>query len=71
MILDKGRAESAYHLHLNYNRWKKAAPKINIGDYLKKFGGGGHERAGGASVKSQEKAASEIAEIIDYVLKNG
>jgi nanoRNase/pAp phosphatase (c-di-AMP/oligoRNAs hydrolase) len=46
-------------------------PKINIGEYLKKFGGGGHERAGGASVKSREKADLEIAEITDYILKNG
>lgn len=71
LVLDRSKSDTAYHLHLNYNRWKKAPPKINIGDYLKKFGGGGHERAGGASVKNREKAASEISEITDYVLKNG
>ncbi len=71
LVLDKSKSEAAYHLHLNYNRWKKTPPKINIGDYLNKFNGGGHERAGGASVKSREKAAAEIAEITDYVLKNG
>jgi len=53
---------------VGHNIFKREC-NVNAGELLKKYNGGGHFGAGGASLKS-ETAASQIADIIDILNRN-
>jgi hypothetical protein len=57
-----------YQLSVGQNPWRRNENKINIGNVMKRYGGGGHQGVGAAEFKSFsaiEKAAKEIVTYLD------
>jgi hypothetical protein len=56
-----------YHISAGVNPWRKKENKVNVGDILRKYGGGGHKDVGGLEVYSKEAAEGAIREIADHL----
>ncbi|MDO8495216.1 MAG: hypothetical protein Q7S32_01655 [bacterium] len=65
------KVEGGYHLHAGRNPWAKYNAQLNIGEMMKKYGGGGHLAVGGAEVVDLDQALKRIEEIVDYLNKHG
>lgn len=68
-IIQSTTNSSEVHFHIAYNIFN-TKPKIDIGNMLKKYGGGGHPSAGGITINNG-KAEKLIDEIIGIIKQNG
>lgn len=59
------------HLNVGFNPWRKKKNRINIGQLLKKYGGGGHKNVGGLEIKDHREAIKIVNQIINFLNKNG
>ena len=65
------RGTKDFHLHIGRNPWLKPASALNLGELMKKYGGGGHEGVGGAEAKTKEEALKIMEELIEYLNQRG
>lgn len=58
-----------YHLNAGVNPWRRKENGFNIGNILKKYGGGGHEGVGGVEFKTKNEAlrvAEDVIRILNH-----
>jgi oligoribonuclease NrnB/cAMP/cGMP phosphodiesterase (DHH superfamily) len=61
-----------YHVSAGDNPWNRVlGSDINIGEIMKKYGGGGHKGVGGLERKSKKEIMKIAEEIIEYLNKHG
>lgn len=64
------RASDYYHLGVGKNPWNKTG-RVNIGQLLTGYGGGGHRDVGGVERKSKEEIIKIADEITEYLNEHG
>jgi len=64
----KSKRNDLYYLGVGYNPWK-SANEINIGAYLKQFGGGGRKNVGAILTKDEVKFINLTSQITQYFSK--
>lgn len=63
--------DHGYHVHAGHNPWTKSHKELNLGELMKKYGGGGHLAVGGAEAAGLAEALKISKEIVEYVNQNG
>ena len=58
-----------FHVNVGANPWRRAENKKNIGELLRKYGGGGHKNVGGVEIKSRTATLRAIGEIVTFLNK--
>ena len=58
---------SLFHINAGANPWRRSGNKKNIGELLKKYGGGGHKDVGGVEITGRAAAERAIAEITKFL----
>jgi hypothetical protein len=58
---------SLYHINVSANPWRRKQNKKNIGDLMKRYGGGGHAGVGGTEIKTRKKTLEAIQEFITFL----
>ena len=60
---------SLFHINVGTNPWRRAENKKNIGELLKRYGGGGHKDVGGVEIETKKKTLKAVEEIVDFLNK--
>lgn len=56
-----------FHLNVGANPWRRRENKKNIGELLKKYGGGGHKDVGGVEITGRTAAGKAVQEIVAFL----
>ena len=67
--LHKGK--SVFHISLGVNPWRKKESKIDMGNILRRYGGGGHKNVGGLELPTRVDVEKAKTEILEYLAKHG
>ncbi|MFA5386401.1 MAG: hypothetical protein WC297_01945 [Candidatus Paceibacterota bacterium] len=67
IILHRERGGGKYAVTAGKNPWLKSINQAPIGEYLKKFNGGGHDKVGGAEFKTKNLALKASKEITQFL----
>ncbi len=60
-----------YHISVGRNPWLADSPKVNIGEFLAHYGGGGHQNVGGVETKTRTEMDTIINDVVQYLNQNG
>jgi hypothetical protein len=63
-ILKKG---GLFQISVGQNPWRRKESRVNIGDLMKKYGGGGHQGVGATETKTKKAAEKVAKEIVAYL----
>lgn len=58
-----------FHVNVSSNAWRRAENKKNIGELLKKYGGGGHKGVGGVEIQGRRETLAAAADFIAFLNK--
>jgi hypothetical protein len=60
---------SMFHVNVGSNPWRRSENKKNIGEFLKKYDGGGHKDVGGVDVNGKAKVLRIIEAVVKFLNK--
>jgi hypothetical protein len=58
-----------FHINTGTNPWRRTESKKNIGDLMKKYGGGGHKYVGGTEINGRPAALKAVDEMVVFLNK--
>lgn len=70
MIIDFDKDNKIFKLSVGKNPWR-ARGRVHIGKILSKYGGGGHDGAGGLEKKTKEEILKIADEVVEYLNAKG
>jgi hypothetical protein len=58
-----------FHVNVGSSPWRRNENKKNIGELLKKYGGGGHKDVGGVEIQGKSATLKAVGEIVNFLNK--
>lgn len=58
-----------YGIHVGANPWRRKESKVHLGEFFRKYGGGGHEHVGAVRLPKKEQFQKVLQEVLEYLKK--